>query len=187
MKCEICNTEMIWEEDKVYLSNPPMYGYKCPKCGNIQYSLIPNLKEKQTMTQEERDLLLKDLCSRLPYGVWMKSGKNDFFFSTDSSDKRIGYFIKTLYAKPYLRTMSSMTEEERKYANEHFFSKSDNFVIDDVGEMYVCPQPYETVYTLSLVYQSKYFDWLNANHFDYRGLIPMGLALPAKEGMYDTK
>ena len=73
--------------------------------------------------------------------------------------------------------MSSMTEEERDFANNEFFKNSDNFQIDDVGEMYTESQPFESIYTLSLKIQSKYLDWLNAHHFDYRGLIPKGLAI----------
>ena len=50
-------------------------------------------------------------------------------------------------------------------------------MIDDVGEMFTESQPYETIYTLSLKIQSEYFNWLNANFFDYRGLIKKGLAI----------
>lgn len=151
------------------------------------------------MTQEEKDLVLIDLSGRWRYGVKVKINSkprklmgvyDEYVVVKGKTDGKISwdnYGIEEYNIKPYLRPMSSMTEEERKYANEHFFSKSDNFEIDDVGEMYVCPQPYETVYTLSLAYQSEYFDWLNANHFDYRYLIPKGLALPASEGMYDAK
>ena len=143
--------------------------------------------EKKKLTPEQRALLYKDLCARIPYNVQceiggLEHGPYTFCGSdTDLNDFRAGrLFI------PYLRPMSSMTEEERQYANEHFFDKSDNFEIDDVGEMFVCPQPYETVYTLALAYQSEYFDWLNAHHFDYRRLIEKNLALEAPERMYNN-
>lgn len=67
--------------------------------------------------------------------------------------------------KPYLRPMSSMTEEEK----EELRDKNILIAVSTSG----------TVETTI-----GGFDWLNAHHFDYRGLIPMGLALPAPEGMY---
>jgi len=67
---------------------------------------------------------------------------------------------------PYLRPMSSMTEEEKKIYSNFFISKEiDNFDFDIPN--------YDTI------------DWLNAHHFDYRGLIEKGLALEAPEGMYE--
>lgn len=39
-KCSLCGETMIWQDDRVYLSNPPMYGYKCPKCGNVEFEII---------------------------------------------------------------------------------------------------------------------------------------------------
>ena len=102
------------------------------------------------MTQEEKDLLLKDLCARLPYGVKVTNGIHTITL-TPCSDTSI--IIKNEHILPYLRPMSSMSEEERRYLQK-------------------LPFPYDFV------------DWLNAHHFDYRGLIPKGLALEAPEGMY---
>lgn len=65
------------------------------------------------MTQKDKDLLLKDLCSRLPYGVRMKGVNEDFELSTSASPKRLSYVLNSADFKPYLRPMSSMTEEER--------------------------------------------------------------------------
>jgi hypothetical protein len=70
---------------------------------------------------------------------------------------------------PYLRPMSSMTEEERlKYC-------------ETTDWRYVDDDHYEHFETLET------FDWLLANHFDFRGLIPMGLALEAPEDIYKEK
>lgn len=74
------------------------------------------------MTQEEKDLLMRDLCARIPYGVICEVTKNkdvfvkpldmtDFFGPT-YKDKRPKNYIHTI--RPYLRPMSSMTEEEKK-------------------------------------------------------------------------
>lgn len=124
------------------------------------------------MTQEEKQLLLKDLCARLPYKV------NGMVETTDGNGKEIkdegvlnsvfineygkayicieGMEYELDDAKPYLRPMSSMTEEEYR----------------------------EFGYDV-LRYTPMEFDWLNAHHFDYRDLIGKGLALKAPDGMYN--
>lgn len=153
------------------------------------------------MTQEEKQLLLKDLCARLPYGVkmlyseefpkWFSEiyGKGTSVFIFVLSPDILAYTITELNrVKPYLRPMSSMTYEEMQDAREKFFDGSDHYDIDDIGEIYADTyQPYTTVYTLSFARLSGYIDWLNSNHFDYRGLIEKGLALEAPEEMYKTK
>lgn len=121
------------------------------------------------MTQEEKELLLKDLSARLPYGVFCSIGLDyplppqrlfinkldgtllDFY--EDGKD----YQVYLSEVKPYLRPMSSMTEEEKK--------------------------EYNLTKTLSIVdYPTlKSFDWLNAHRFDYRGLIEKGLAIAVTE------
>lgn len=119
--------------------------------------LYQNRKE---MTQEEKQLLLKDLCGRLPYQPICEFTDTEDDFCTTTAT--LGYSLRDFIAgkvliKPYLRPMSSMTEEEKAYY----------FAIDE-----------EPV---------KCIDWLNAHYFDYRGLIPIGLALPASEDMYNIK
>ena len=110
------------------------------------------------MTQEEKQLLLRDLCARLPYGV-----KVHLVYDEDTEDIRemgLGGLHDIMFdnaeGKPYLRPMSSMTEEEEIY--------------------------YNTVYYTLNFYKKE--DWLNAHHFDYRGLIEKGLAYEAPEDMY---
>ena len=137
------------------------------------------------MTQEEKKLLIKDLCSRLPYDTvihyhWEKKGTNaivDVDRELDFSDVDSLKYTLTdpqddwciIDWKPYLRPMSSMTEEEKYY----YFR-----CIDEVDGYKI---------TVTVIYQDKaleLLDWLNAHHFDYRGLIEKGLALEAREGMY---
>ena len=120
------------------------------------------------MTQEDKNILLKDLCARLPYGVKFNYG--DY----SGCDYKVELMTSTIVndfpiedCKPYLRPMSSMTEEER---NE-FILISDT-VLWLGNKMSTC--------ILSL----EQMDWLNSHHFDYRGLIPMGLALEAPNNMY---
>lgn len=155
------------------------------------------------MTQEEKQLLLKDLCTRLPYGVkgivYAETTKGEYdingdmiFFdspfdvtlddintSTEEihviaignedtvdfiEDQQIDgkpYTIDEF--KPYLRPLSSMTKEEREYVEElSNFMATPSIVRDKV-------------------------DFYLERHLDYRGLIPMGLALEALEGMYNNK
>lgn len=109
------------------------------------------------MTQEERKLLLADLCGRIPYNTKVLFVYSDG--TSETSEMGLGGLhdirVGDAEGKPYLRPMSSMTEEEYR----------------------------EFGYDV-LRYTPREFDWLNAHHFDYRGLIPKGLALEAPEGMY---
>jgi len=129
------------------------------------------------MTEEEKRLLLKDLCARLAYGVMIYLHTSSDRGSTIVLNSDIYGFIEDVLnngpyeikeIKPYLRPLSSMTEEEKaeytSYCFEQPFLQKDK--TPNLGSVPMC------------------IDWLIANHFDYRGLIPMGLALEAKEGMY---
>ncbi len=109
------------------------------------------------MTQEEKQLLLKDLCARLPYGVKFQ-GEDSNVYTLDTAN----YFVlqvEDVVFKPYLRPMSSMTDEERQDFAYYVAHGSNSVALDFV-------------------------DWCNANHFDHRGLIEKGLALEAPEAMY---
>lgn len=145
------------------------------------------------MTKEDKQILLRDLCARLPYGVVIEI-TSDGGMVEASYNMRLdaGLLADLLHSEddfmPYLRPISSMTYEEREEAREKFFNGSDHYDIDDIGEIYADTyQPYTTVYTLSFARLSGYIDWLNAHHFDYRGLIPMGIALEAPKNMYNKE
>jgi len=125
------------------------------------------LKDK-IMNKEEKELLLQDLCARLPYGVFVEDGRNKLDDGPVIYTANYHPYIND--CKPYLRPMESMTEEEQKEFVQFHCVKICPIVITDM---------------LTLDNESKMFDWLNANRFDFRGLIPMGLALPAPEGMYN--
>jgi hypothetical protein len=129
------------------------------------------------MTQEEKQLLIQDLCARLPYGVKVQinSGikkvrgiKDEFIIIKERGlYGQKEYIVRIECCKPYLRPMSSMTEEEK----EEFENLLEGIV--DGIERWDKPDLCEE------------YDWLNAHHFDYRGLIEKGLALEAPEGMYN--
>jgi len=127
------------------------------------------------MTKEEKELLLIDLCGRIPHGFIVHRYSDNCDISINSVDD-FAHFLEYSEGeefKPYLRPMSSMTFEESKHKLSKFF-KVINTKIEGVGY----------IPTLNSIGAIKYIDWLIENHFDYRGLIPMGLALEAKEGMY---
>jgi hypothetical protein len=126
------------------------------------------------MTQEEKNLLIKDLCVRLSYGVIIKTildnGKligfdieREELHLRQLNNKEYRYYtVLNDDPKPYLRPMSSMTKKEyNEYEKTLLFN-------NDFGDS-------QTI---------ESFDWLNKNHFDYRGLIEKDLALEAPEGMY---
>jgi len=123
------------------------------------------------MTKEEKQLLLVDLCVRLPYGVKVNyNGLTDY---TLTNTLMVSHFYELM--KPYLRPMSNMTEEEKKE-----LLRFGGLHISESGEVI-------DVSCVGFERHSEVQDWLNAHHFDYRGLIEKGLALPAPEGMYNIK
>ncbi len=121
------------------------------------------------MTQEEKDLLLRDLCGRLPYGVILncvgdigeklKIIDENGFINNDWDINEV---------KPYLRPLSSMTEEEKieytSYCFEQPFLQKGK--APTLGSVPMC------------------IDWLNKKMFDFRGLIPKGRAIEAPKEMY---
>ena len=148
------------------------------------------------MTKEEKQLLLKDLCARLPYNPYILiEGERRTVLSsiTIYQDEYAEIWYEGIYydiedCKPYLRPMSSMTEDEREEIEVLIFNEwyqEDSCKIDKEGWIEILAN-YD-VSGIDPCFCSDYVDWLNAHHFDYRGLIPKGLALEATEGMYETK
>lgn len=122
------------------------------------------------MTQEEKQLLIIDLCARLPYGVVCQFKTStqyalyvNIFDDTLTNSNLFRLYEEDSLVRPYLRPMSSMTEEE----HEEYKSLFELF-----GKIPVIKQ------------NDKYFDFINSHYFDYRGLIEKGLALEAPENMY---
>lgn len=116
------------------------------------------------MTEQDKQLLLKDLCARLPYNVVIRCTDNDTdykCFLTTGILNEFLYSIEYYDYKPYLRPMFSMTEEEK---DEYY-------------------KTFDWDYSI----QGTPFDWLNKHHFDYRGLIEKSLAIIAPDGMYKNK
>ena len=128
------------------------------------------------MTQEQKELLLIDLCARLPYGVkayiknWSKIDRkyyegvytvnsvypslNSIYGSTEKCGVEVILGYSDYFIRPYLFPLSSMTEEQKK-------------------------EEYEICKYYLNGYETKLIDFYHKNHLDHRGLIPMGLALDA--------
>ena len=141
------------------------------------------------MTHNEKELLIKDLCARLPYGV-----KFNFKYAESSSEIMRAIYLQDYMIisskdysceindiKPYLFPLSSMTDEQ---ANE-LFNLFGISLLDSVGRDYIKINECTGI-TFFLnkgfdveTHLDKLMNWLNTNHFDYRGLIPMGLAIDA--------
>lgn len=113
------------------------------------------------MTKEDKELLIKDLSARMPYAVKVKLGDNPNIFDLEyrikfavmygDSDK-LEDILDITNIKPYLFPMSSMTWEQECQYREIIASSLNHYEV---------------------------YDWLNKNHFDYRGIIEKGLALDA--------
>ena len=141
------------------------------------------------MTQEEKDLLLKDLCARLPYnvqGVTSEGVVSPLIVKREADwdiITSLNYRIVKYGWKPYLRPMSSMTEEEKKKLKADTCPEETGYF----DEKYlICPMNHFGEF-ISYEFMSAILEWLNAHHFDYRGLIEKGLAIEAPEGMYKYK
>ena len=121
------------------------------------------------MTQEEKELLLKDLCARLPYNVicqveFKENGKYNSkvmllsgIFTDEAYFTTKGGSIYSNEYKPYLFPLSSMTNSEAIEWHKTTF-----------GQRWITEDNIE-----------RCIDWLNAHHFDFRGLIEKGLAIDA--------
>ena len=143
------------------------------------------------MMQEDKNLLLKDLCARLPYGVKVNipdlifSSKNNIeilkeIFCGDDGEFRCndsGMLIK--YVKPYLFPLSSLTEEMLKELNENgFFKYRDD--ITNVSNIESKNGISKEIYTYIGIENISFLtDYFNSHHIDYRGLIEKGLAINA--------
>ena len=119
------------------------------------------------MTQEDKELLLKDLCTRLPYGVKVAFFNEDLTYYSgpktligiecinnlnySNLEDEDGNTTIVEFVKPYLFPLSSMTEKQ------------------DIELTCIIDSDYAQI------------DWYNKNHFDYRGLIEKGLALDATD------
>ena len=134
------------------------------------------------MTQEDKELLLKDLCARLPYGVKIQVPYEDgsgYFDETVWEVNNEGPFhvngwgIEYEYVKPYLFPLSSMTDEEKEELKQEHI-KDEKLYIECLT---MAAKGDSSMRGKVIIHYAM--DWCNANHFDYRGLIEKGLAIDA--------
>ena len=117
------------------------------------------------MTQEDKELLLKDLCARLPYGVMVQCITESARMAnasplTETLNTVLYRYVEedNIELKPYLRPMSSITKEEKDEIKTYLKSFEGQLLGDNLRHVW-------------------YFDYLLSHHFDYRGLINKGLAI----------
>lgn len=141
------------------------------------------------MNKEDKELLLKDLCARLPYEPVIEyvvkgpTGNGHITCKLDvfHIDELLQDSDSLVDVKPYLRPMSSMTEKEKEELHIE--------LCDDIREEY--NGRHTEIYGYSIVYHNfngetwhipfDAVDWLNSHHFDYRGLIDKGIAIEVTE------
>ena len=141
------------------------------------------------MTQEHKELLLKDLCARLPYGVKFMCNKNIYttkgldLIVTDEGDWEYAVTAKDTapieidFIKPYLFPLSSMTEEQEKEIQEITGNPDYACIIRKTDGLELWLNFIDTDPTIWLDAIFEVQDYLNKNHFDYRNLINKNLAI----------
>ena len=139
------------------------------------------------MTKEEKELLLKDLCARLPYGVKMgfyASATKQTYVCTllglepqeeepiIAKTENGSFYMLAGNVKPYLFPLSSMTDKD---LIEFFQIRGMNLNTYELRTF----RRRDIAISSTLSSYSRHIDWLNAHHYDYRGLIEKGLAIDA--------
>ena len=136
------------------------------------------------MTQKDKELLLRDLCTRLPYKVIVEIisyGQEDLrpWFGELSLKDLECFMLDVAYKsmKPYLRPMSSMTEDEKDFIrNKYFYEDWDSW--NDLL--------YYHYNLISVKEIPEFMEWIYTHHFDFLNLIEKGLALEASTNMYNN-
>ena len=134
------------------------------------------------MTQEDKELLLKDLCARLPYGVEVKYDNSICeLLSVDTYNEEVTIWkssgnspkVKLEKVKPCLFSLSSMTDQQQEELEQEH-SKDEMLYIECLERTAKGDNSMR-----GKVITHYAMDWCNKNHFDYRGLIEKGLAIDA--------
>ena len=138
------------------------------------------------MTEEDKKLLLKDLCARLPYDIIASVRGSDeefqYFYILGVKDGkvwvkndilRVDKFVDVEVVKPYLRPMSSMTDEEKAQVQMFMDIVTD----ENYGDGY-SPSAWDAM--------NGFVQYCDSHHLDHRGLIFKCLAIEAPEGMYNN-
>ena len=133
------------------------------------------------MTQEEKDLLLKDLCTRVPYDVKVQYMNNIFVIDYVSSYEEVkldipdNYTVGISEVKPYLFPLSSLTEEQRNTISQLLLEAQIEF--PPYGELNT--KGCDNLFVCSIKQANVLINYCLANYLDINGLIEKGLALDA--------
>ena len=137
------------------------------------------------MKQEDKELLFRDLCARVPYGVKVQYMNNIFVIDYVSSYEEVkldtsdNWTVGVSEVKPYLFPLSSITEEMMEELNINGFFKYRD-TIANVGHLESNGEISEEIYTyIDIESVSVLIEFFHSHHIDYRGLIEKGLALDA--------
>lgn len=123
------------------------------------------------MTQEDKELLLKDISARLPYGLILRIAEHNVKITANNTWVYFGASDEAKeHIKPYLRPLDSITEEEEKNFNQIFDLELK--VLEDTTVGHSIESAASSTFMI---------DFYNKHHFDYRGLIPKGLAIEVTE------
>lgn len=136
------------------------------------------------MTQEDKELLLKDLCARLPYGLKVKCEKYSFpvtiLYGSNIDEvkfKETGGIENICTIKPYLFPFSSMTEGQKEELNKKF---NVQFLGNTIYSIHYHSEGYwDDDLELGLQDWLWFINWCYKNHFDINNLIEKGLAIDA--------
>jgi len=136
------------------------------------------------MTQEEKDLVLIDVCGRLPYDIKIKDEYGDYI-NVNFHNANIEHLIDRVVSgldKMVLRPLSSMTKEEEKecFLLDLGYWDSGKYENEETGTIIYSGESFQ------LIPCTDTFDYFDRKGFDYRGLIPKGLAIEEKEEMYNN-
>ena len=133
------------------------------------------------MTQENKELLLRDLCARLPYGVKVQYMNNIFVIDYVSSYEEVkldipdNWTVGVSEVKPYLFPLSSLTEEQRNNICELLLDTQKKF--SPYGE--INTKGCDNLFISSIKQSNVLINYCLTNHLDINGLIEEGLAIDA--------
>lgn len=137
------------------------------------------------MTQEDKNLLLKDLSARLPYDVKVSCNDKVYNFNgiqyfnicilTDDNENNAFTTAGIKYIKPYLFPLTNLTEEQRNDVSKLLINTQDEFPPYGKINMVGC----DNLFISTVKQANALIKYCITHHFDINGLIPMGLAIDA--------
>ena len=151
------------------------------------------------MTQEDKELLLKDLCARVPYGVIGQceiDASYDTPFETKPQTHGFNAVVYGILEEGSLLVTPLIDDQDvQEFANDEVADGIDILDFKPYLSQMSSMTDYEKIEWHKITIGQRWItennierciDWLNSHHFDYRGLIEKGLALEAPPGVYEN-